>query len=157
MRFVDVLLAFPYLLLALIIVASLGPSLFHSMIAIGIVATPVYARIIRGQVLAVRTTEFVLAARAIGGSASRIMLRHAYFPFVEPGVEMGVDCFFCEGKGCSMCKGTGWIEVLGAGMHLGHLARLVPDKEHAVVEVEAAQPADAAAVRRKPDAVPSAA
>lgn len=76
MRLVDVLLAFPYLLLALIIVASLGPSLFHSMIAIGIVATPVYARIIRGQVLAVRTTEFVLAARAIGGSAGRIMLRH---------------------------------------------------------------------------------
>jgi len=76
MRLVDVLLAFPYLLLALIIVAALGPSLVHSMIAIGIVATPVYARVIRGQVLAVRTTEFVLAARAIGGSASRIMLRH---------------------------------------------------------------------------------
>ncbi|HXP75315.1 MAG TPA: ABC transporter permease [Stellaceae bacterium] len=76
MRLVDVLLAFPYLLLALIIVASLGPSLVHSMIAIGIVATPVYARVIRGQVLAVRTTEFVLAARAIGGSAGRIMLRH---------------------------------------------------------------------------------
>ena len=76
MRVVDVLLAFPYLLLALIIVAALGPSLFHSMIAIGIVATPVYARVIRGQVLAVRTTEFVLAARAIGGSATRIMVRH---------------------------------------------------------------------------------
>jgi peptide/nickel transport system permease protein len=76
MRLVDVLLAFPYLLLALIIVAALGPSLFHSMIAIGIVATPVYARVIRGQVLAVRTTEFVLAARAIGGNAARIMLRH---------------------------------------------------------------------------------
>ena len=76
MRLVDVLLAFPYLLLAMIIVAALGPSLFHSMIAIGIVATPVYARVIRGQVLAVRTTEFVLAARAIGGGAMRIMLRH---------------------------------------------------------------------------------
>lgn len=76
MRLVDVLLAFPYLLLALIIVAALGPSLVHSMIAIGIVATPVYARVIRGQVLSVRTTEFVLAARAIGGSAMRIMLRH---------------------------------------------------------------------------------
>jgi peptide/nickel transport system permease protein len=76
MRLVDVLLAFPYLLLAMIIVAALGPSLVHSMIAIGIVATPVYARVIRGQVLAVRTTEFVLAARAIGGSATRIMLRH---------------------------------------------------------------------------------
>jgi peptide/nickel transport system permease protein len=76
MRLVDVLLAFPYLLLAMIIVAALGPSLVHSMIAIGIVATPVYARVIRGQVLAVRTTEFVLAARAIGGSAMRIMVRH---------------------------------------------------------------------------------
>jgi peptide/nickel transport system permease protein len=76
MRVVDVLLAFPYLLLALIIVAALGPSLFHSMIAIGIVATPVYARVIRGQVLAVRTTEYVLAARAIGGNAARIMVRH---------------------------------------------------------------------------------
>ena len=76
MRLVDVLLAFPYLLLALIIVAALGPSLVHSMIAIGIVATPVYARVIRGQVLSVRTTEFVLAARAIGGSGMRIMLRH---------------------------------------------------------------------------------
>ncbi len=44
------------------------------------------------------------------------MLRLAYFPFVEPGVEMAVDCFVCNGGGCSMCKGTGWIEVLGAGM-----------------------------------------
>ena len=44
------------------------------------------------------------------------MLRHAYFPFVEPGVEMVVDCFVCSGSGCSMCKQTGWIEILGAGM-----------------------------------------
>jgi peptide/nickel transport system permease protein len=57
MRLVDVLLAFPYLLLALIIVAALGPGLTHSMIAIGIVYTPQYARLIRGQVLAVRQAE----------------------------------------------------------------------------------------------------
>ncbi len=76
MRTVDVLLAFPYLLLALIIVAALGPSLINSIIAIGIVYTPQYARLIRGQVLAVKTTEYVLAARSIGAGTARIMLRH---------------------------------------------------------------------------------
>jgi peptide/nickel transport system permease protein len=76
MRVVDVMLAFPYLLLALIIVAALGPSLLNSMIAIGIVYTPQYARLIRGQVLSVKMTEFVVAARAIGAGQARIMLRH---------------------------------------------------------------------------------
>jgi peptide/nickel transport system permease protein len=76
MRSVDVLLAFPYLLLALIIVAALGPSLTNSMIAIGIVYTPQYARLIRGQVLAVRALDYVRAARAIGTPRWRIMLRH---------------------------------------------------------------------------------
>jgi peptide/nickel transport system permease protein len=76
MRTADVLLAFPYLLLALIIVAALGPSLINSILAIGVVYTPQYARLIRGQVLAIKTTEYVLAARAIGASAVRIMLRH---------------------------------------------------------------------------------
>ncbi|MEX0930614.1 MAG: phenylalanine--tRNA ligase subunit alpha [Candidatus Paceibacterota bacterium] len=43
-------------------------------------------------------------------------LRPSYFPFVEPGVEMDISCFLCESKGCRVCKHTGWIEVLGAGM-----------------------------------------
>jgi len=55
-------------------------------------------------------------ARRIFGSDRRIMLRHGYFPFVEPGVEMFVDCFQCTGAGCATCKQTGWIEILGAGM-----------------------------------------
>jgi peptide/nickel transport system permease protein len=76
MRMVDVLLAFPYLLLALIIVAALGPSLTNSMIAIGIVYTPQYARLIRGQVLSVRALYYVRAARAIGTPRWRIMMRH---------------------------------------------------------------------------------
>jgi peptide/nickel transport system permease protein len=76
MRVVDVMLAFPYLLLALIIVAALGPGLTHSMIAIGIVYTPRYARVIRGQVLAVRSMDFIRAARAGGASRTRIMLLH---------------------------------------------------------------------------------
>jgi peptide/nickel transport system permease protein len=76
MRINDVLLAFPYLLLALIIVAALGPGLTHSMIAIGIVYTPQYARLLRGQVLAVREADYVRAARALSATRLRIMLRH---------------------------------------------------------------------------------
>jgi peptide/nickel transport system permease protein len=76
MRVVDVLLAFPYLLLALIIVAALGPSLTNSIIAIGIIYTPQYARLMRGQVLAIQDAEFVWAARSVGATRRRIMLRH---------------------------------------------------------------------------------
>lgn len=45
-----------------------------------------------------------------------VRFRPSFFPFVEPGVEVDMSCFKCEGKGCSICKNTGWIEVLGAGM-----------------------------------------
>jgi len=45
-----------------------------------------------------------------------IRFRPSYFQFVEPGIEVDMSCFKCEGKGCSICKNTGWIEVLGAGM-----------------------------------------
>ena len=76
MRLVDMLLAFPYLLLALIIVAALGPGLTNSMIAIGIVYTPQYARLIRGQVLSIRKADYVRAARALGASRTRLVLRH---------------------------------------------------------------------------------
>jgi peptide/nickel transport system permease protein len=76
MRLVDVLLAFPYLLLALVIVAALGPSLVNSLIAIGIVYAPQYARMMRGQVLAVQGLDFVTAARATGANPLRVVLRH---------------------------------------------------------------------------------
>lgn len=76
MRVVDVLLAFPYLLLALIIVAALGPSLFNAMVAIGVVYTPQYARLLRGKALSIRQQEFVQSARALGARDVRVMLRH---------------------------------------------------------------------------------
>lgn len=76
MRLVDVLLAFPYLLLALVIVAALGPSLINSLVAIGIVYAPQYARLMRGQVLAVLALDYVQAARAAGAGPWRIMVRH---------------------------------------------------------------------------------
>ena len=50
------------------------------------------------------------------GKGSKTRLRPSYFPFTEPSVEVDVSCHACGGKGCSLCKGTGWIEVLGAGM-----------------------------------------
>ncbi|APT76592.1 phenylalanine--tRNA ligase [Marinitoga sp. 1135] len=50
------------------------------------------------------------------GGSRKVLLRPSYFPFVEPGYEVDVDCMFCGGKGCNVCKGTGWIEILGAGL-----------------------------------------
>jgi phenylalanyl-tRNA synthetase alpha chain len=55
-------------------------------------------------------------ARQIFGTERRVRFRCDYFPFVEPGVDMSIDCPFCAGKGCRTCKGSGWIEILGAGM-----------------------------------------
>ncbi|MBU1144831.1 MAG: phenylalanine--tRNA ligase subunit alpha [Firmicutes bacterium] len=55
-------------------------------------------------------------ARKMFGEDRQIRLRPSYFPFTEPSVEVDVSCYKCNGKGCSMCKGTGWIEILGAGM-----------------------------------------
>ena len=57
-----------------------------------------------------------LFARKMFGQKREIRLRSSYFPFTEPSVEVDVSCFNCGGKGCAMCKGTGWIEILGAGM-----------------------------------------
>ncbi|KRL01361.1 phenylalanine--tRNA ligase subunit alpha [Liquorilactobacillus capillatus] len=57
-----------------------------------------------------------LIARTIFGEEREIRLRPSYFPFTEPSVEVDVSCFKCNGNGCSVCKDTGWIEVLGAGM-----------------------------------------
>ena len=57
-------------------------------------------------------------AREMFGPERRVMLRNSYFPFVEPGVELAVDCFSCDGTDldCSICRGAGWLEIMGAGM-----------------------------------------
>ena len=55
-------------------------------------------------------------AKRMFGQERRVRFRCDYFPFVEPGVDMSVDCFVCQGAGCRLCKETGWIEILGAGM-----------------------------------------
>ena len=50
------------------------------------------------------------------GENCKVRFRPSYFPFTEPSVEVDVTCFKCGGKGCPLCKGSGWIEVLGAGV-----------------------------------------
>jgi phenylalanyl-tRNA synthetase alpha chain len=55
-------------------------------------------------------------ARKLFGSDRQIRFRPSYFPFTEPSLEVDISCFNCGGKGCSLCKGTGWIEILGSGM-----------------------------------------
>ena len=76
MRSMDILFAFPAILLAIAIVAALGPGVNNAMIAIGIVYTPIFARITRGSVLAVREQVYVEAARSIGDRDRRILFRH---------------------------------------------------------------------------------
>jgi peptide/nickel transport system permease protein len=78
MRVVDALWAFPTLVLALAIAASLGPGLSNAMVAIGIVFTPAFARLVRGQALSVRERDFAIAARALGAGPWRMMLWHIW-------------------------------------------------------------------------------
>jgi phenylalanyl-tRNA synthetase alpha chain len=55
-------------------------------------------------------------ARLIFGLDRKVRFRCDFFPFVEPGVDMSIDCFACKGSGCRICSETGWIEIMGAGM-----------------------------------------
>src|SRR5256712_5713316 len=84
MRLTDILMAFPYILLAIAIVAGLGPGLRNAMIAIAIVGFPIYARLVRGVVLSLREREFVEAARALGSDDARILGRHILPHLLSP-------------------------------------------------------------------------
>ena len=75
-RVTDAMLACPFLILAIALAAFLGPSLTNAMIAIGIATLPVFVRLARGTVLALKAEEYVEAARAVGGSHARIAVRH---------------------------------------------------------------------------------
>lgn len=65
-----------------------------------------------------------LLAQKMFGDEREIRLRPSYFPFTEPSVEVDVSCFKCGGKGCNVCKQTGWIEILGAGMTHPHVLEM---------------------------------
>ena len=84
MRLTDILMAFPYILLAIAIVAGLGPGLRNAMVAIAIVGFPIYTRLVRGVVLSIRAREFVEAARALGCPDRLILLRHVVPHLLSP-------------------------------------------------------------------------
>jgi len=84
MRMIDAMLAIPFLILAIALAAFLGPSLTNAMIAIGVSQTPIFARLTRGQVLNVKHEEYIEAARAIGNSHYRIVLRHILPNIIPP-------------------------------------------------------------------------
>lgn len=84
MRVVDAILAFPGLILAIALSAALGSGLRNAMIAIGIVQVPLYARLVRAQVLQLKSLDFVTAARALGASPVRILARHLLPNLLNP-------------------------------------------------------------------------
>jgi len=84
MRLVDALLAFPALILAIAMVAALGPDLRNAMIAIGIVAIPVYARLVRALVLQLKQVEFIAATRSLGATPLRLIVRHMIPNLLNP-------------------------------------------------------------------------
>jgi peptide/nickel transport system permease protein len=102
MRVTEVFLAFPALILAMAIAGALGPSLTNAMIAIAVTTWPVYARLVRGQVLSLREREFIEAARSIGAPSGRILALHL-FPntlsplLVQASLDMGVAILSAAG------------------------------------------------------------
>jgi peptide/nickel transport system permease protein len=83
MRLVDIMLAFPYILLAIVIVGALGPGLFNTMLAVGIAGIAFFVRLIRGMVVSIREETFVEAARSLGATHAHIMFR-AVLPALVP-------------------------------------------------------------------------
>ena len=110
MRMVDLLLAFPGILLALAIIAILGGSLTNLMIAVGISAIPDYVRITRGTVLSLKQREFVLAARVIGCRGPTIMLRH-----ILPNVMAPLIVLATLGMAAAIITGSA-LSFLGLGI-----------------------------------------
>ncbi len=103
-RLVDILLAFPGILLAIVLVAILGPGLTNGMIAVGIAAVPIYARLVRSVVLSLKALDYVEAARALGASHRRILLRHllpnALTPIlIQSSLQMAIAILFAAGLG----------------------------------------------------------
>lgn len=84
MRFTEVVMAFPTLIILITIVAIVGPGLFNSMIAIGLIGWTGIARLVRGQILSIREMDFVTAARAVGATQGRILVQHVLPNVIAP-------------------------------------------------------------------------
>ena len=124
MRLMDIMLAFPALLLAIAIVTILGPGLTNMLYAIAIVSIPAYARIVRASVLGIKGQDFVLAARSVGARETSLLLRHVLpnclTPLIVQGT-LGIGTAILDAAGLSFL-GLGaqpplpeWGAMLGQG------------------------------------------
>lgn len=109
MRFTDALLAFPGILLALVVIAALGPSLLNVMIAVGISTVPQYARLARSRVLSVKQTPYIEAIHGLGGQGPRVMFRH-----VLPNISAPLIVLSTLQIGNAILVGSG-LSFLGMG------------------------------------------
>lgn len=109
MRFIDALLALPGILLALVVIAALGPSLANVMIAVGIATVPEYARLARSSVLSVREMPYIEAAKVIGGGNLRVIVRH-----VLPNIAAPLIVLSTLKVGSAILVGSG-LSFLGMG------------------------------------------
>jgi peptide/nickel transport system permease protein len=109
MRGVDILLAFPGILLALIVVTLLGPGLTNAMIAVGIGQAPGFSRVVRGATLGVKSSQFVEAAQGLGATAGRVMWRH-----IVPNVGHVIFVLASLGYGTAILIGSS-LSFLGLG------------------------------------------
>jgi peptide/nickel transport system permease protein len=104
MRLMDIMLSIPGLLLAIGIVAMLGPGLVQVMVAVGVANIPVFARLLRGSILAQRESEFVLAARTVGVPPRKILVSHILPNAISPVIIQG-----------TLALATAIIDVAGLG------------------------------------------
>ncbi len=109
MRLIDAMLAFPGILLALVVIAALGPSITNAMIAVGVSSIPQYARLVRSTVLSIREELFIEASRAIGVPALRIVRRHVFPNAAAPLLVLSTLQF-----GTAISVGAG-LSFLGLG------------------------------------------
>ena len=120
MRGIDVLMAFPYVLLAIAVIAALGPGLTNAMLAIAIAGIPYYARITRSAVLAVREREFIEAERALGNTDRRIVLGHVLPNALSPII-------------VAATLDVGWMITAAAGLSFLGLGAQPPTPEWGVM------------------------
>ncbi|KYG91273.1 MULTISPECIES: ABC transporter permease [Metasolibacillus] len=120
MRFIDILMAFPYILLAIAIIATLGPGLMNTMIAISIVGIPYYARIVRSSTLQFREMEFVMAEKALGANHFHIIFHHILPNSLPPLI-------------VAISLDVGWMILAASGMSFLGLGAQPPQAEWGVM------------------------
>jgi peptide/nickel transport system permease protein len=127
MRLVDIVMAFPWLIMVIMMVSILGPSVFNAMIAIGILGWTIPTRLVRGQILAIREMDYVLAARSIGVPSRRIIARHilpgVVGPFVVSATFMVASAILTEAALSFIGLGVqppiaSWGNMMNAAMEL---------------------------------------